>query len=204
MLEEKLLKKIYQNVEVDEKTLCFKYTGGTNGKQYGRMYHEKKSHGVHRLMYQVFFGEIPPNKEVHHTCSMRSCCNPAHLELLSHRMNVALQAKSVALRTRRLRNLVNMLPKLVLGEKICSDSSELQHILQCRSNNVASIFSTMGFVYGEENFQWEVVVERHGKPLVYELQIGSGLLEQLDVVEDESIHSLLDSLLAVPTLSAAD
>ena len=83
-IEKELLTKIYAKLDIDEETMCWWYTGSTNGKGYGRTYHkweaDKKgrNYGVHRLMYEVFHGPIPENREVHHICGVRNCCNPAH------------------------------------------------------------------------------------------------------------------------------
>jgi len=37
---------------------------------------------AHRLVYTLWHGDIPfGNYEVHHTCEVKRCCNPKHLEL---------------------------------------------------------------------------------------------------------------------------
>lgn len=33
------------------------------------------------------FGYIPGNKQVDHLCNQRLCCNPQHLELVTHQTN---------------------------------------------------------------------------------------------------------------------
>ena len=35
---------------------------------------------------------ISPGCEVHHTCGIRSCVNPAHLKVVTHRENIRLTA----------------------------------------------------------------------------------------------------------------
>src|SRR5262249_20332812 len=98
VVERVTLERIYGKTHIDEATLCFLYNGGTNGKQYGRMYAQGKMQSVHRVMYHIFFGDIPPDKEVHHTCGTRNCCNIAHLALVSHRHNVILTPQYTQLR----------------------------------------------------------------------------------------------------------
>lgn len=39
---------------------------------------------VHRLVYLLEVRDIPAGYNVHHRCHNPGCCNPAHLELLSH------------------------------------------------------------------------------------------------------------------------
>jgi hypothetical protein len=59
---------------------CWMWTAArTNG--YG---HFGVAHGdirkAHRVAYEHFVGPIPPQCALHHTCGVRACVNPAHLE----------------------------------------------------------------------------------------------------------------------------
>ena len=47
-----------------------------------------KSIGAHRVAYRWFVGEVPYGREIDHLCRVRRCCNPAHLEAVSHQVNV--------------------------------------------------------------------------------------------------------------------
>lgn len=51
---------------------------------------------VSRAAYEAFVGPIPDGLEIDHLCQVRSCCNPDHLEPVTHAENMARQ---VALRT---------------------------------------------------------------------------------------------------------
>lgn len=42
---------------------------------------------VHIVIFTHFYGYIPGKKQVDHTCNNRICCNPFHLELVSHKKN---------------------------------------------------------------------------------------------------------------------
>jgi HNH endonuclease len=42
---------------------------------------------AHRVAYELWYGEIPAGTEVDHVCRNRACCNPAHLEAVTHRVN---------------------------------------------------------------------------------------------------------------------
>jgi len=43
---------------------------------------------VHRILYTRVHGDIPDHLELDHLCRNRACCNPFHLELVTHRENV--------------------------------------------------------------------------------------------------------------------
>lgn len=47
----------------------------------------KSYHRAHRLTWTLLVGEIPAGLEVDHLCRVRNCCNPQHMELVTHREN---------------------------------------------------------------------------------------------------------------------
>jgi len=62
---------------------CWEWTGthlptgyGTFGKAY-----------THRLAYELEVGSIPEGYDIDHLCRNRGCCNPAHLEAVTHYEN---------------------------------------------------------------------------------------------------------------------
>lgn len=38
---------------------------------------------VHRLVYILFYGEVPKGYDVHHKCKNKACYNPTHMKVLS-------------------------------------------------------------------------------------------------------------------------
>lgn len=70
---------------------CHLWTGpdsGTGrGGGYGRMCLDGQTVAVHLVVYTHYFGYIPSKKQVDHLCNQRKCCNPAHLDLVSHLTN---------------------------------------------------------------------------------------------------------------------
>lgn len=72
-------------------THCWVWTGGTSGNgrggQYGRMSLDGGTVAVHRVMWTNEHGYIPPRKQIDHRCENRLCCNPQHLEMVTHKVN---------------------------------------------------------------------------------------------------------------------
>ncbi|MNR03962.1 hypothetical protein D3C85_1198850 [compost metagenome] len=100
-----IIARIYERVEVrdlgfvldDKPSPCHIWTGPDSGDGrgggYGRMSLNSQTVAVHLVVYTHYFGYIPGKKQVDHKCNQRLCCNPAHLELMSHLRNQRLRAK---------------------------------------------------------------------------------------------------------------
>lgn len=43
---------------------------------------------VHRVTYQLLVGPIPEGLELDHLCEVKACCNPEHLEPVTHAENL--------------------------------------------------------------------------------------------------------------------
>ena len=71
-----------------EGTRCWGYQGRLNRNGYRRCWWEGRDTVAHRATYTVFFGSIPGNTPIiDHRCRNRGCCNPRHLEPVTHSMN---------------------------------------------------------------------------------------------------------------------
>lgn len=73
--------------KVDKTATCWLWTGSLDKKGYGRFKHKGRPELVHRLSYTFFKGPIPPGLEIHHTCNVTRCVNPAHLEPVTSSVN---------------------------------------------------------------------------------------------------------------------
>lgn len=62
-------------------------SGNGRGGGYGRMSLNGQTVAVHLVAYTHYFGYIPSKKQVDHLCNNRLCCNPQHLELVTHLTN---------------------------------------------------------------------------------------------------------------------
>jgi hypothetical protein len=79
--------------KVEKTDSCWLWTAAVNpGTGYGQF---AIRHGVpvqvHRYSYELANGPIPDGFDVHHTCHVRRCLNPAHLQALSRSQNLALR-----------------------------------------------------------------------------------------------------------------
>lgn len=76
---------------------CHLWTGPTSGTGrgggYGRMSLNGQTVAVHLVVYTHYYGYIPGKKQIDHRCNQRECCNPAHLEMVSHITNQRRRAQ---------------------------------------------------------------------------------------------------------------
>lgn len=66
---------------------CHVWTGFLNSDGYGRIQINGKKHLVHRLMWELVVGPIPPKMTLDHLCRNRKCVNPEHLEVVTNKEN---------------------------------------------------------------------------------------------------------------------
>jgi hypothetical protein len=74
---------------------CWVWTGALDRHGYGRVGFGARKLGtalVHKVVYEAMIGLVPAGRELDHVkargCSSNACCNPAHLEPVTHRENV--------------------------------------------------------------------------------------------------------------------
>lgn len=65
---------------------CWKWTKARN-KGYGQMRFKNKLRDTHVWSYLAWNGNIPANHHIDHTCNNEICCNPAHLEAVTQKVN---------------------------------------------------------------------------------------------------------------------
>jgi len=182
--KEESLEYIYSRTEENEETSCWTYKGGTNGKGgYGRMYFNKKMRSVHKVVYELTSGKVPTGMVVHHVCGHKLCCNPDHLQAISHRLNIALSEKYTKVRNQRLRFLIASRPDIEYVEVILK-STTLKGWWDCESGNVPDILDTMKLVE-PKRFSWRRVKKGHGpKPGVYAIRMDDQMIEEITSGKD--------------------
>lgn len=76
-------------------TGCLEWTGSQNGHGYGQIKVGGRPEKVHRLMYQLWVGEIPEGLSIDHLCRNRICAAPDHLEAVTLSENTRRQLESI-------------------------------------------------------------------------------------------------------------
>lgn len=71
---------------------CWIWTGPDSGKTgrgrgYPRMSLDGATIAVHKVMWIIKHGPVPPRKQLDHTCRHRMCVNPDCTEMVTHKQN---------------------------------------------------------------------------------------------------------------------
>lgn len=97
-VDEKIRDRFFKRVAKEkDQNACWLWLGAKDAKGYGQFCIGAKQYRSHRIAFILAHGrDIPRGRELHHTCRKRDCCNPAHLEVVSHAKNMKLAAKAGA------------------------------------------------------------------------------------------------------------
>jgi hypothetical protein len=68
---------------------CWVYAGKLTAKGYAHVQSDtRKMKYAHRIMYEAKHGPVLKGMELDHLCRNRACCNPDHVEAVTHRENM--------------------------------------------------------------------------------------------------------------------
>lgn len=82
----RLPKRFWEKLTIDAND-CWLF-GGWLDNGYGRFSVRGVDTRAHRLAWETLVGPIPTGLVIDHLCRVRSCCNPAHLEPVTHQVNI--------------------------------------------------------------------------------------------------------------------
>lgn len=86
-----LQERITSRISIEDRgyaTPCWVSDRASSSTGYTKLGVNGKTWNTHRLAYIVFVADIPDGLVIDHLCRVRACCNPEHLEPVSHRTNL--------------------------------------------------------------------------------------------------------------------
>ena len=83
----RLPQSFWDRVEPEPNTGCWLWMSYTSDG-YGRTTISGKFKLTHRIAFEAIFGPVPDGLVLDHLCRVRSCVNPSHLEIVTHRENI--------------------------------------------------------------------------------------------------------------------
>lgn len=95
-----------EKVRVDEKSGCWLWMAGVDGRGYGHFKLKGRMVKAHHVTHFLETGEwIKKPYELHHKCGVRHCCNPQHLKITRHQPHMSFHGRAGSWSGKRNANL---------------------------------------------------------------------------------------------------
>ena len=76
-------------VDMYDSDACWPWAGSFDSAGYGSFkWAPRRRTMAHRIAYVLVHGAVPVGLELDHLCRNRKCCNPSHLEAVTHAENI--------------------------------------------------------------------------------------------------------------------
>ena len=85
--------RVLRRIDINEPG-CWLWPGSLSSG-YGTVWAPGTMLLVHRVTYEYFIEDIPPGLELDHLCRTKVCCNPVHLEVVTHQVNAARRSAEI-------------------------------------------------------------------------------------------------------------
>lgn len=79
--------RMRSKIAVNPESGCWLWTASRLPRGYGMVTYRKVRTYSHRLAWELLVGPIPDGLTIDHLCKVTSCCNPAHLEVVTMGVN---------------------------------------------------------------------------------------------------------------------
>ncbi len=87
-LDQRVPTRIWDKLQPCPTTGCWLWTGATTLQGYGRLWTGDGTAMAHRHIYETLVGPVARELDVDHLCRTPLCCNPLHLEPVTHAENI--------------------------------------------------------------------------------------------------------------------
>lgn len=92
--------RLEKRIEPEPNSGCWLWTGARRGG-YGRIWQSGRIVSAHRVVFELIRGTIPKGLTLDHLCRTPACVNPAHLEPVTHQVNILRGIGPAAQQTHR-------------------------------------------------------------------------------------------------------
>lgn len=80
---------ILDRITINEYTDCWEWNLFRDSRGYGSLSNNGVTKRPHQLAYELWRGKVPEGLEIDHLCRNPCCCNPRHLDAVTHAVNMA-------------------------------------------------------------------------------------------------------------------